>query len=231
MPKLKELDDKVLEAKTHDTYKDYYDVRLTYEDLHSLKEDEWLTDNIICFWEEWLEREFLKGQRKHIVLLRPSMSYMLLKTKDTDSLRGVLPDLSGVSHIFIVINDNENANQVEGGSHWSLLLVSVSDKRTFHYDSLACANEFEAEALTKKIGRLVGKEMKCVQVRSSPQQSNQSDCGIYVCMIMEYLLKHRICTVGRDQTVSMELDGVKFKASEARQSLFETIQSSETESH
>lgn len=70
-----------------------------------------------------------------------------------------------------------------------------------------------------------------MQVRSSPQQSNQSDCGIYVCMIMEYLLKHRICTVGRDQTVSMELDGVKFKASEARQSLFETIQSSETESH
>ncbi|KAI5286388.1 hypothetical protein KEM54_006827 [Ascosphaera aggregata] len=177
----------------------------------------------------WLEREYLKGQSKRLVLLRPSMSYMLLKTKDTASLQGVLPDLKGTSHIFIVVNDNENVNEVEGGSHWSLLVVSVNDKRAFHYDSLCNANEFEAEALTKKIGRLVGKDLRCVPVKSSPQQSNQNDCGIYVCMIMEFLLKNRICTARRDQMVSMELEGVNLKALAARQIIFDIIEECGTE--
>jgi len=35
-----------------DAYLSYYDVRLTREDISVLKND-WLTDNVIAFWEEY----------------------------------------------------------------------------------------------------------------------------------------------------------------------------------
>jgi len=41
-----------------DAYLSYYDVRLTKLDVDSVKND-WLTDNAISFWEEYLERERL----------------------------------------------------------------------------------------------------------------------------------------------------------------------------
>jgi sentrin-specific protease 8 len=36
-----------------DAYLSYHDVRLTKEDVDMLKDD-WLTDNNIAFWEEWV---------------------------------------------------------------------------------------------------------------------------------------------------------------------------------
>ena len=53
------------------------DYVLTRDDVDSIKGD-WLTDNAIAFWEEYLEREKLSSYPKaNIVLLRPSMSFML----------------------------------------------------------------------------------------------------------------------------------------------------------
>ena len=40
----------------------YYDVRLTNEDINSLKND-WLTDDVIRFWEGYFERGFLTSYK------------------------------------------------------------------------------------------------------------------------------------------------------------------------
>lgn len=70
-----------------DAYLSYYDIRLTREDVSVLKDD-WLTDNLIAFWEEYLEHEFLENYKHNqIVLLRPSMSFMLMQTKDPTTLK------------------------------------------------------------------------------------------------------------------------------------------------
>lgn len=88
-----------------DAYLSYHDVRLTYEDVQCIKSD-WLTDNAIAFWEEYLEREKLAHYPKaHIVLLRPSMSFLLMKTADPLSLKSALPDFAKTTHIFLPIND------------------------------------------------------------------------------------------------------------------------------
>lgn len=108
--------------------------------------DDWLTDNSISFWEEYLEHEKLRDFPKaNIVLLRPSMAFLLMNTKDPLSLKSALPDFQKTTHIFLPVNDCRSVDVAEGGSHWSLLLVSVIDGVAFHYDSMTPANIQEAK--------------------------------------------------------------------------------------
>ncbi|MCJ1462714.1 hypothetical protein MMC07_001317 [Pseudocyphellaria aurata] len=172
-----------------DPYLSYHDIRLTKEDVDTLKDD-WLTDNCIAFWEEYLERENLsRCKNSHIVLLRPSMSFMLIQTPDPLTLRDALPDFSKTTHIFLPINDCRNVELAEGGTHWSLLLVSVVDGVSFHYDSLQPANRSEANMASHKIGQLLGKPLRFQDLSDSPQQENSSDCGVFVCIQMRHLLE------------------------------------------
>ncbi|KAI5294602.1 60S ribosomal protein L12 [Ascosphaera acerosa] len=219
-------------------YKGFYTysgVKLTHRDLVSLVRRDWVTDNVISFWEDprrpswlttrdrWLRHEVLKRHAiKGVELLRPCMSYMLLKTLDTNSLRDVLPDLAHTTHIFATVNDNDNVSDGEGGAHWSLLVVSINDGRAYHYSSWGSSNEQEAEALTLKLAKLLRTRLTCVQVPRCPQQGNHCDCGIYVCMFMEQLLR-RITSADTNHVVSMELDHDAFDADIGRERLRRTV--------
>ncbi|KAI6873692.1 cysteine proteinase [Hortaea werneckii] len=161
-----------------DAYLSYYDVRLTREDVDCIKDD-WLTDNAIAFWEEYLEREKLGAYPKaNIVLLRPSMAFLLLNTKDPLSLKSALPSFEKTTHIFLPVNDCRDVETAEGGSHWSLLLVSVIDGVAFHYDSLSPSNMQEAKLIAHRISQLLGKPLKFINLDDSPQQENSMDCGV-----------------------------------------------------
>ncbi|KPI46029.1 NEDD8-specific protease 2 [Cyphellophora attinorum] len=199
---------------------------VTKEDVNTLKND-WLTDNVICFWEEYLEREFLTAYKNSkIVLLRPSMSMMLSVTPDhaISTIKDVLPTFNGITHAFLPINDCTNPNQAEGGTHWSLLLVSIVDGVAFHYDSLPPGNEHEAANTTHKLSRLVNKPIRFIQLRDSPQQENSSDCGVFVCLNMRHLLLKRLLQVHTNEKVSMSLGGRRVDAREGRKEMFRTIE-------
>jgi len=207
-----------------DAYLSYYDVRLTKEDVDTLKND-WLTDNTIAFWEEYLEREELrKFPSSHIVLLRPSMAFMLMKTPSVLSLRDALPDFTSTTHIFLPINDARNVSIAEGGSHWSLLLVSVIDGVAFHYDSLSASNYNEAMLATQKISELLGKGLRFMNLEDSPQQENGSDCGVYVCILMRHLLLKRLLSANAREKVSMSMGGKVVDASGGRKEMLRTIE-------
>ncbi|RDA88678.1 hypothetical protein CP532_4061 [Ophiocordyceps camponoti-leonardi (nom. inval.)] len=185
----------------------YYDVCLTAEDVKALKGD-WLTDNNIAFWQEYLERETLsRYPQARIVLLRPSMT-MLLKTEpDKRLVRAALPDFSKVTHVFLPINDCRNVGVAEGGSHWSLLLVSVIDKVAFHYDSLASINYCDAKLATGKLAEILGVPFRFIHLEDSPQQKNGSDCGVFVCLLMRHLLIKRLLSASAREKVSMSMAG------------------------
>ncbi|KAI9842454.1 MAG: hypothetical protein M1837_007123 [Sclerophora amabilis] len=208
-----------------DAYLSYYDVRLTKEDIDTLKDD-WLTDNTIAFWEEYLEREELRQfPNSHIVLLRPSMAFMLMQTPDPLTLKEALPDFSHTTHIFLPINDCQAVEVAEGGSHWSLLLVSVIDGVSFHYDSLSPSNFEEARVVSHKIGQLVGKPLKFQNLEDSPQQENSSDCGVFVCKLMKELLLKKLLRVKSQDKVSMSMRGKVVDASRERRDLLKIIES------
>ncbi|KOS20699.1 NEDD8-specific protease 2 [Escovopsis weberi] len=188
-------------------YLSYYDVLLTVEDIKALRND-WLTDNNIAFWEEYIERETLpRYPEARIILLRPSMTFLLMKEPDMRLVRAALPDFSKVTHAFLPINDNRNVGLAEGGSHWSLLLVSVLDGVAFHYDSLGGANYAEANLATRKLAEVVGRRIRFVSLDDCPQQANGSDCGVFVCLLMRHLLVKRLLAANAREKVSVSMAG------------------------
>nr|POE63434.1 nedd8-specific protease 2 [Quercus suber] len=212
-----------------DAYLSYHDVRLTREDVDTIKDD-WLTDNVIAFWEEYLEHEKLSAYpRAQIVLLRPSMSFLLQNTQDPLSLKSALPDFTKTTHVFLPINDCKNVELAEGGSHWSLLLVSVIDGVAFHYDSLGDANYREAKLVAHKISQLLGKPLKFINLADTPRQDNGMDCGVFVCLLMQHLLMKKLLTAHAHDKINMSMGGKEVDAHGGRREMLKVIEARRAE--
>ena len=152
------------------------------------------------------------------------MAFMLMQTENPLDLKTALPDFSKTTHIFLPINDARNVSVAEGGSHWSLLLVSVLDGVAFHYDSLAPSNTQEARLAAHKLSQLLGRYIECVNLDDSPQQENGSDCGVYVCIQMRHLLLKRLLSANAREKVSMSMGGKLIDANGGRKEMLRTIE-------
>ena len=173
----------------------------------------------------YLEREHLNQYKNaQVVLLRPSMSFMLMQTPDPLTLKEVLPNFSRTTHIFLPINDCRNPSIPEGGSHWSLLLVSVVDGVAFHYDSLNHANRNEARLAATKLDRLLGGQLQFIDMKDSPQQENSSDCGVFVCIQMRHLLLKKLLMAHAKEKVSMDMVGKTVDATQGRKEMLRIIE-------
>ena len=151
------------------------------------------------------------------------MSQMLKIIPDTASLKGNLPDFSETTHVFVPINDRV-AEIGEGGSHWSLLVVSILDGVAFHYDSLCPSNRRDAMLVTQRISALIGKDLKFIDLDDSPQQENGSDCGLFVCIHMRHLLLRRLLKVGSSQQINMSMAGKAVDAASGRKEMMRLIE-------
>lgn len=152
------------------------------------------------------------------------MSFMLMQTPDPTTLKSALPDFSKTSHIFLPINDCRNVEVAEGGSHWSLLLVSIIDSVAFHYDSMSPSNIEDANLATNKISQLLGKPLRFTNLTDSPQQENSSDCGVYVCLEMRYLLMKKLLTANAHHKISMSLANKPIDATAGRKEMLKIIE-------
>ncbi|KKA29664.1 hypothetical protein TD95_002810 [Thielaviopsis punctulata] len=197
---------------------------ITFEDIKALRND-WFTDNNIAFWEEYMEREILpKYPRARVVLLRPSMTFLMMKDPDLKSVKAALPDFNRVTHIFLPINDNRNVSVAEGGSHWSLLVVSLLDRAAFHYDSLGRSNYHEARNATNILSRMLRQPLSFLHLDDTPQQENGSDCGVFVCILMRHLLVRRLLCAGAKEQVSMSLSNKMVDSRGARKEMLHIIE-------
>jgi sentrin-specific protease 8 len=133
------------------------------------------------------------------------MTFLLMKNPDIEDIKQALPSLKGVTHIFLPINDNRDVQKAEGGSHWSLLLVSTIDGVAFHYDSLGGANDREAHHCTVQLSHVLGKQLRFQTLNDCPQQENGSDCGVFVCILMRHLLVKRLLNANAKEKVSMSM--------------------------
>lgn len=187
--------------------------------------NDWLTDNNIAFWEEYLERETLpKYPQARITLLRPSMTFLLMKEPDMKLIRSALPDFSKVSHVFLPINDARSVSVAEGGTHWSLLLVSILDGVAFHYDSLGGANYAEANFAARRMGEIINRPMRFINLEDCPQQANGSDCGVFVCLLMRHLLVKRLLSANAREKVSMSMGGKVVDSNGGRKEMLRIIE-------
>lgn len=149
---------------------------------------------------------------------------MLMQTPDPLTLKDALPNFSRTTHIFLPINDCRNPSIAEGGTHWSLLLVSVLDGVAFHYDSLNPANMTEAQHAVGKLQRLLGKPLQFINLADSPRQQNSSDCGVFVCIQMRHLLLRKLLMAHAREKVSMSMGGKSVDAAMGRKEMLRIIE-------
>lgn len=147
-----------------------------------------------------------------------------MNTPDPLTLKEALPDFAKTTHIFLPVNDNRDVSQAEGGSHWSLLLVSVIDGVAFHYDSLSPSNDQEARATSQKLEILLGKKLRFIHMDDAPQQENGSDCGVFVCLLMKHLLLKRLLKADASKKISMSMKEAHVNAHDGRKAMLRTIE-------
>jgi sentrin-specific protease 8 len=202
----------------------YHETTVYREDLDNLRDNGWLNDNNISFLYEYLEQTLLKEYKQNgsIVLLRPSMAYLLLHTEgDPALLEEVLPPLKSARFIFLPINDNPDVEAIEGGWHWSLLVVSMLDRKALYYDTLQGANHQVSFDTAKKLAAMFRYGLNFVPV-TTPQQVNYSDCGVLVCQITAILVR-RLIHAKEGDSISLGLKGLALSPYEGRTFMLTTI--------
>lgn len=193
--KLHQTLQKQLYNKPGDIVLEFYDVTVYKEDIDNLQPGYWLNDNNISFVYEYLERLeiYRAGFQSQIFLLRPSMAFLLGQGNPLE-VAEFLPDFKHASFIFLPINDNNNV-EIVSGNHWSLLVVSVEDGKAIYYDTVGECNIMAARNVADKLAVVLGQQLTFL-VAPTPQQSNGSDCGVYVCEITSLLLRRLLYTEG-----------------------------------
>ena len=78
------------------------------------------------------------------------------------------------------------------GAHWCLASISTADLQIVYYDSLhepnpACLEALKLYILEKSSNCASTTEWNCSTSQGVPQQTNNSDCGVFVCRIAQCL--------------------------------------------
>lgn len=153
------------------------------------------------------------------------MTFLLMKEPDTTSIRSALPNFEHATHIFLPINDARYVNEAEGGSHWSLLLVSKIDRVAFHYDSLGGSNRDDARVATRALEKVLRSPLRFLHLEDTPQQENGSDCGVFVCILMRHLLIKRLLSANAKEKVSMSMSNKMVDSNGGRKEMMKIIES------
>lgn len=172
----------------------YYDTVIRQTDIDILKSNGWLTDSIIGFYFEYLEREVYP--KKDFLFVSPEVT-QCIKSSHHHEIPVFLDPLFARQYlvIFFPLNNNENVYS-SGGSHWSLLVYFRKDGIFYHFDSSNDVNDLQAMKLATKLQQYFDKNTPViVKEGNTLQQSNSYDCGIYLLCnvdnIAEHVMTHR----------------------------------------
>ncbi|KAM7496682.1 hypothetical protein LguiA_021096 [Lonicera macranthoides] len=161
----------------------YNDVVLRRSDPTILSSPLFLNDRIIEFYFSYLTS---CHPSEFILLVLPSISFWVTNCPDLESIKDFLQPLNFPRKKLVIfpINDNDDVEKAEGGSHWGLLAFYRGKNVFVHHDSFGGSNKRYAkrlyEALVPYMGILNGAYVEC---SNTPQQMNGYDCGLYVLTI------------------------------------------------
>lgn len=160
----------------------YHDSLIRQSDCKLLRGKEWINDNIIEFWFEYLSNDLFKEKKKNLLTIGPSVAQLIKmtsSTEETEALLGSL-ELERKDLVLIPIN-NHSVTESAGGSHWSLLVLYVSSRKFEHYDSLMLSdNVCHSKQIAEKLNRLLRGNTLDLVIMTCNQQIDGYNCGIHV---------------------------------------------------
>lgn len=158
----------------------YYDTLLRESDVDLLDEPQWVNDNIIWFWMQYLENELCASSSGSLAFVGPDV-VQLVKLGAALNVEQVLKSLNLKQKelVLLPVNDCQEFD-LPGGCHWSLLVYNQARKIFEHYDSSKGHNHSHAKAVARALTPLLSPREVRVVESDCLQQHNSFDCGLYV---------------------------------------------------
>lgn len=170
----------------------YGESLLRENDVNLLRGPYWLNDSIISFYFEFLEQDVFCNN-KSLLFVSPEVTQCIKISKQNQLSIFLDPLVQNQNRkfIFFAMNDHDVIESC-GGTHWSLLVLSIPEMMVFHFDSSNGANNTTARELGHKVATYFGflplagtvENVQCLQ------QGNGYDCGIHVLCNTEHLANH-----------------------------------------
>ncbi|KAL5226074.1 hypothetical protein ABZP36_012713 [Zizania latifolia] len=179
------------EAEDQERVLSHGDVVLLRCDLAIIRGPHFLNDRILAFYLAHLSSSLQTKTDDDLLLLPPSIPYLLSNLPDPASVVAVAEPLRLASHrlVLLPVNDNPDVSHAEGGSHWTLLVLDntghASGPRFVHHDSLPGANLPAARRLAAALRPLLpaasATHNRVPLIEGpTPRQTNCYDCGVFV---------------------------------------------------
>ena len=169
--------------------------KLTPEDIASLDDGQWLTDNVIRKYSE-IAISGLPEEKKRVVYVAEPTFFSVISAMRTENRLNIaanwLEDEKVLERERIIIPVHDTRR-----NHWALVIVFVQDRQIVAYDSVASIAT--ADLYTTTVGdwlRYVEKRAtgQCgewnLAVGHVGQQRNPFDCGAYLLAFAAQVLVH-----------------------------------------
>lgn len=176
-----------------------FGLKITRQNLITLKPGEWLDDNIVNFYMELIDERSRAKPELPSTFCFNSFLYPMFKAKGFESVRNFTRRSDIFSKTLILIPIYQN-------NHWSLVLVDTAEKQISYFDSMsetqkknANAHQYVVEIVDQiqsylafeflqKRGVLLDSEnWKTIHILTIPQQTNNDDCGVFMCQFAKLL--------------------------------------------
>ncbi|EDV98185.1 GH22976 [Drosophila grimshawi] len=166
----------------------FHDSCLRMSDVHLLQGPFWLSDQILSFYYEYLSHVKYKNN-KDVYFIAPEVT-QCMKYMDDSELELLFEKQNAYRKrfMFFALNDNESSS--EGGTHWSLLVLSLPQQTFFHFDSCGNSNVRASRRLMNKVKYGLGMQQTRFRAMNCLQQANGFDCGIHVICTTDHIVDH-----------------------------------------
>ncbi|CAJ1407612.1 unnamed protein product [Effrenium voratum] len=171
--------------------------RITASGLQRLEPGQWLDDEVMGFWIEYLATapppQGLGRPEVHI--MDPAAANWILSEEDAEDLAdGLAPlELGSKELVLVPVADRQDRGK-DGvyGSHWALLALQRNGEeiRSCYYDSMGGGGNLrQAERIAAKLRPAMASHPGEAPA-PAPAQENACDCGVFTLLFAEALARH-----------------------------------------
>uniref|UniRef100_A0A8R1Y4M6 ULP_PROTEASE domain-containing protein n=1 Tax=Onchocerca volvulus TaxID=6282 RepID=A0A8R1Y4M6_ONCVO len=161
---------------------------ITRKDLLTLKELDWLNDEVINFYMNLICKRSENDESLPKVYAFNSFFYSTLSSKGYASVKRWTRKIDIFAYELLLV-------PVHLGAHWCLCVIDFKNRIIDYYDSMGGSNDhcldilseyLCEESLDKRKKEFDLSRWQLVNRDDIPQQMNGSDCGMFACKFAEY---------------------------------------------
>ncbi len=196
------------EGQPHDKLAVLGDISVRVVETYCLESTEWLHDNLIEFYLEYLRHIKHKENRDKIEIVGPTVSQCIKVSNCSQTTEDMIGPLSLKDKSVVLIPVNNAGQGNSEGTHWSLLVMVPPTGRFYHLDTLDM-NKDSAKVLAIKLSNQLDINSPKFLNSIGMRQDNAVDCGLYVLKNADKAMEHFVRTTSADDFHQARKDDIE----------------------